>query len=275
MTSISKNMLTVDLEDYFHSTNFDKVVGPDRWETVPHRIAESAPRLLDLLDRCSTKATFFVLGWIAQHYPSIVREVHKRGHEIATHGYWHRLVYSQTPDEFRADVRRSKAVVEDVAGSPVVAYRAPSFSITRKSLWALDVLREEGFLYDSSIFPVRHGRYGIPDAPSIPHRVSVGLTEVPPSTITLLGHERVGIAGGGYLRLLPFRALMMAYDSLVSSDVPLVLYVHPWEMDVDQPRFNLGPVTSARHYWGTRHVEGRMELILKRFGFGTIGGALP
>src|SRR5262245_44308447 len=199
------NAMTVDVEDYFHVSAFDRSVPRSRWNALESRVQANTERLLDIFDRADIRATFFVLGLVGEKCPALVRRIASE-HEVASHGYSHRLVYTQTPAEFREDVRRSKALLEDITGGPVLGYRAPSFSITRESLWALDVLIDEGFKYDTSIFPIHHDRYGIPDAPRRPFLIegeAGRLIEVPASTVRF-GPLNLPVAGGGYFRILPY-----------------------------------------------------------------------
>lgn len=259
--------MTVDLEDYFHSSSFDRIVSRSAWGNMPPRLTESGPHLLDLLDACHVTASFFVLGWVAQRYPGLIRDVQRRGHEVASHGFWHELIYTQTPDAFRADVRDAKKRLEDIVGDRVIGYRAPSFSITSSSRWALDILVEEGYRFDSSVFPVRHHRYGMVGSPVNAYEIRPGLLEIPPSTVGLMGRERMAVAGGAYLRWLPMSLLLRAYQRIEGSGNPLVLYIHPWELDVHQPRFPLGAMTGARHYWGTAGSEAKLREIFSRFDF--------
>ena len=200
------NVLSIDVEDYYQVASFQSVIRYEDWPSFDSRVEDNVARLLDLLDRHQTRATFFMLGWTAEHFPRLAPRIAEAGHEIASHGYAHQLVYNQTPGEFRADVRRAKQVLEDQIGRPVIGYRAPTFAIVERSLWALDVLAEEGYRYDSSVFPVRHDRYGIPDANPHIHWLcgpeGGRVLEFPPLTRDVAGH-RLPAAGGGYLRLLP------------------------------------------------------------------------
>jgi len=238
-------------------------------------------RILDLLDSFSIKATFFVLGWVAERLPELVKEIHCRGHEIACHGYSHELIYSIGPERFRSDIRRSKALLEDQCGVRVNGYRAPSYSITKQSLWALDILVEEGFTYDSSIFPVLHDTYGIPDAERFPHTLQTGagpLVEFPLTTLPFqLGWKkmRLPIAGGGYLRLLPSGIIQHGIAGINQRErQPAVLYFHPWEIDPDQPRIKAGMKSRFRHYLNLDKTEGKLRKILSELQFGTMSSVL-
>ena len=229
------NALTIDVEDYFQVNAFAGRICPDQWDSYPLRVDGNTRRILDMLDSFSFKATFFVLGWVAERLPALTKEIIRRGHEIACHGYGHELVYSISPERFRADIRRSKMLLEDQCGESVNGYRAPSYSITQRSLWALDILVEEGFTYDSSIFPVMHDTYGIPDAERFQHMRRTGagpLVEFPLTTLPLhFGSKevRLPIAGGGYLRLLPAELIAWGIEKINTRETqPSVLYFHPW-----------------------------------------------
>lgn len=261
------NAFSVDLEEYFQVANFDHCVDRRSWPDLPSRAGAQTQRLLDLCDRTCTRATFFVLGWVAERQPRLVREIAARGHEIACHGYGHELVYAIGPERFRADVRRARGVIEDALGAPVTGYRAPSFSITERSLWALEILSEEGFGFDSSIFPVRHHRYGIPGFPREPVRLALpsGRTIVEfPLTTLAWGPLRFPLAGGGYLRLLPFALLRWGIGRLVAAQRPTVLYVHNWEIDAEQPRQDVSALVRWNHYHNLERVEGRLQTLLER-----------
>jgi polysaccharide deacetylase family protein (PEP-CTERM system associated) len=229
--------------------------------------------LLDLFASRSVRATFFVLGWVADRFPQLVRDIAAAGHEVASHGYWHQIVYSLTHDAFREDVRRSKGVLEDLVGRPVAGYRAPSFSITRQSLWAVDVLLDEGYRYDASIFPVRHDRYGIPDAPRHTYtleRNGRAITEVPPSTMRV-GGQNLAVAGGGYFRLLPYAWTRAGIARLNRRERrPAIFYLHPWEIDTEQPRLPVGLATAIRHYGNLGRTEARLARLLDQFRFGPV-----
>jgi polysaccharide deacetylase family protein (PEP-CTERM system associated) len=234
-------------------------------------VVENTQRVLDLFDEHNAQATFFFLGWVAERFPELVREVQARGHELACHSYWHRTIYSLTPEEFRSDTRRARQVIEDASGAKVAGYRAPSWSITRDCLWALEILAEEGFVYDSSIYPIHHDLYGVPGARRFPHRHVLGqgreLWEFPPATLRFLGMN-FPVAGGGYLRIFPraftdfaFRTFEQNYGERV------VVYVHPWEFDPEQPRIH-GPLKSRfRHYTNLRGMSDKVAALLRRHRF--------
>ena len=267
------NAMTIDVEDYFQVSAFDAVVRREDWESFPSHVVANTERLLAMFDRHGIKATFFVLGWVADRFPGLVRDIAAAKHELASHGHFHRIVYSQTPAEFREDVRRAKGTIEDAGGQPVAGYRAPSFSITKESLWALDVLVEEGYAYDASIFPVRHDRYGIPDAPRHPHtldRAAGRLLEAPPSTVRL-GSTNLPVAGGGYFRLLPYQWTRWGISHLnVKERKPAIFYLHPWEIDPNQPKLNASALSKFRHYRNLDKTESRLNRLLSDFRFGTL-----
>jgi polysaccharide deacetylase family protein (PEP-CTERM system associated) len=265
------NALTVDVEDYFHAEALAPCVKRDDWESMPSRIVANTMRALELCARHNVRGTFFILGWIAERHPQLVREIQKAGHEIACHSYWHRLVYRLTPEEFREDTRRARQVIEDAAGAPVLGYRAPTFSIVEKSFWALDALAELGFRYDSSIFPVHHDFYGVPGYSRGPcrHRVSNGATlaEFPMSTFRL-GSMNFPVGGGGYLRIFPLRYTFFGVDRIHRRDgQPLILYFHPWEIDPAQPRLPLPVKSKFRHYTNLSRMESRIGALLQRYRF--------
>jgi polysaccharide deacetylase family protein (PEP-CTERM system associated) len=275
-----RNALTVDVEDFFQVTAFERVITPDSWNRYPLRVGDNTRRILQLFDRFGVKGTFFVLGWVARRDPDLIREIQRRGHEIACHGYGHQLVYRIGPEAFRRDIRYAKKILEDITGGPVCGYRAPSYSITARSLWALDILIEEGFSYDSSIFPIRHDIYGIPDAPRYPHdivRPAGTIREFPISTVQLrlFRHDlRLPVGGGGYLRLLPAVWFRRAFLRMNRSGIPGVLYFHPWEIDPDQPRIKAGLRSRFRHYLNLGRMEGRIASLLSTLPFAPIGEVL-
>jgi polysaccharide deacetylase family protein (PEP-CTERM system associated) len=258
--------LTVDVEDWYQVENLRPVVDPARWSELPSRLPASVDRLLRLFEERGVRATFFVLGRAAEREPGVVRRIAAGGHEVACHGWSHELVYRQTADSFRAEARRAKAFLEDLAGAPVEGYRASTFSITSRSLWALDVLAEEGFTYDSSIAPLRHDRYGIPDAPRHPHvRHLAGgrsLVEFPVSVLPVLGWPFP--LGGGFFRLFPLAWTLRALDRSARDGRPAMLYLHPWEVDPEQPRLRgLGPLRAFRHYARLSGTLPKLDRLLR------------
>jgi polysaccharide deacetylase family protein (PEP-CTERM system associated) len=267
------NALTVDVEDYFHASAFDRVVPRASWSGRESRVVANTHRLLELFNVQNVRATFFVLGWVADRYPALVRDIAGYGHELASHGYHHQLVYTLTAEQFREDVRRAKATIEQAAGTSVRGYRAPSFSITQQSLWALDILIDEGHAYDASIFPIRHDRYGIPDAPRTAHiiqRSAGSIVEFPSSTVRL-GGANYPIAGGGYFRLFPYAATKWGISRVNSREgEPVVLYIHPWEVDPDQPRLEASRTTQLRHHAGIATTIDKLRQVTTDFAFGRV-----
>jgi polysaccharide deacetylase family protein (PEP-CTERM system associated) len=264
------NAMSVDVEDYFQVSAFDGHVSRERWDGLESRVCRNTERLLEIFEQASVRATFFVLGWVAERHPSLVRTIAGAGHEIASHGYGHGLVYDMTPDQFREDVRRAKALLEAVSGTPVLGYRAPSYSITRDSLWALDVLASEGHVYDASIFPIHHDRYGIPEAPRYAHPRSVPhgtIWEFPGSTARWAG-QNLPIGGGGYFRLLPYAWTRWGIERVnrVESK-PVMFYLHPWEIDPEQPRIAAPLLSRFRHYRNLEKTEQRLRRLLQDFAF--------
>ncbi|MER3424401.1 MAG: polysaccharide deacetylase family protein [Nitrospiraceae bacterium] len=264
--------LTVDVEDYFHVSAFDGVVRMEDWPGCESRVERNTEKMLNLLADAKVRATFFILGWVAERHPSIVKKIQGEGHEIASHGYGHQVLTAMTREQFRRDIRRAKGILEDLTGRPVLGYRAPSFTIMRETWWALPILVQEGFVYDSSIFPIRHDRYGVPDANPLCHRVETAtgpLWEIPPSTLSVMG-IRMPIAGGGYFRLIPYRLLRRLLRYAETAGNPLVMYFHPWELDPDQPRFNAPMLSRFRHYVNLHKTECRFIQLLRDFCFGPI-----
>jgi polysaccharide deacetylase family protein (PEP-CTERM system associated) len=243
------------------------------WDRFESRIVASTDTILEILEAASVRATFFILGWVAERQPGLVRTISAAGHEIGCHSYWHRLVYEQTPQAFREDLRRVRGVLQDLVGRPVVAYRAPSFSITRRSLWALDILIEEGFRYDSSIYPTLHDRYGIAGAPLAPHRLvrpAGEIREFPMPVYRGLGYP-LPVGGGGYFRLYPYAVTRTGLRAINAAGRPVAVYVHPWEFDPGQPRLAPGRLKAFRHYVNLHRTERRLARLLRDFAFGTLG----
>ena len=267
---VVQNGMSVDVEDYFHVSVFDGIVPRSAWDRMESRVCANTERLLDIFDEYRVRGTFFVLGWVADRFPHLVRTIAGHGHEVASHGYAHRLVYDQSPDTFRDDVRRAKALIEDAAGCSVEGFRAPSYSITPRSLWALDVLIEEGYRYDASIFPIRHDRYGIPV--SARHAYSIErpagtVVELPGSTVRL-GPLNLPVAGGGYFRILPYGWTRWGIARLNRLEGrAAVFYLHPWEIDPGQPRLAAGALGRFRHYRNLDKTENRLRALLRDFSF--------
>ena len=279
-------LLTIDIEDYFQVSGFEEVIPRSSWGTFEGRVEQNTLRMLDILVRHDAHATFFVLGWIAKKYPNLIKRIHAAGHEIACHSFDHRLVYRCTPEEFKEDTRRAKHLMEALIGERVLGYRAPSFSITRKSLWALDVLAEMGFAYDSSIFPILRDRYGIPGAPRFVYRITTDsflapggmsheILEIPPATLRLLG-VTLPLGGGGYFRLFPERAFRWGFERILfKEERPPLLYLHPWEIAPEQPVIRNGSRLSRfRQYVNLHKTEGRLRRLLARAPSVSIQAAL-
>jgi polysaccharide deacetylase family protein (PEP-CTERM system associated) len=272
------NAMTVDVEDYFHVAALAGSIDRSTWDHQEYRAEASTRRLLDLFEESNIHATFFVLGWVARRSPELIREIARRGHEVASHGMSHKLVYNQTPEEFSRETYESKALLEDIIGVPVLGYRASTYSITRRSLWALDILSEAGFTYDSSIFPIRHDLYGIPDAPQVPSLIATpkgaSIVEFPMSTAPMFG-LRVPVSGGGYFRLLPYWLTRAGLRKLNGElQRPFIFYLHPWEVDPDQPRVRTSWKSRLRHYTNLNRCEARLRRLIGEFRFGRVRDVL-
>lgn len=269
-----KNALTFDLEDYFHVTAFADRIAVSQWDSCESRVETTTAKLLDLLGERDLRATFFVLGWVGEKFPRLVRQIARLGHEIACHSHRHRLVYELSEDEFREDTHRAKSVLEDAAGVALKGYRAPSFSITRESMWAFRILVELGFQYDSSVFPVDHPNYGIPEAQRFPFWIQTeagSLLEFPMSTLAL-GDKRSPIAGGAYFRLLPYWYTRWGIRFINQKEGhPVCTYLHPWELDPEQPRVDGRATARLRHYLGLQGMERKFRQLLRDFEFVTLG----
>lgn len=268
------NAFTVDVEDYYQVSAFERDIDRADWHRFESRVEANTRRMLALLQRHGVKATFFVLGWVAQRQPRLVEEIAAAGHEIGSHGYWHRLIYRMTPEEFRTDLVQARRVLQEILGRPVEAFRAPSFSITKASRWAQPILVEEGVRYDSSIFPIHHDRYGIPDAPLGIHRIDTpagSLWEFPMSVVRWAGWN-LPVSGGGYFRLYP---VGLTRRLLARVNRPFVFYVHPWEIDPGQPRLQAGSRAGRwRHRVHLATTEKKLEVLLRSFRFGPISDAI-
>ncbi|MBV8820939.1 MAG: DUF3473 domain-containing protein [Acidobacteriaceae bacterium] len=267
---VRSNILSVDVEDYFHVEAFTGVVSREQWEKYPSRVEGNTKRLLDLFDECQVKGTFFILGWVAERYPRLVRDIVARGHEPACHSYWHRLIYKLTPDEFRSDTLRAMDCIQQAAGEAVYGYRAPSFSIVSKSAWALDVLAECGIRYDSSVFPVKHDTYGVPDAPRLPFQVATPsgpVIEFPMTTFRLGSLPNLPVGGGGYLRMLPEWYTRLGLKKVQREGVPAICYIHPWEVDPEQPRIQAPLKSRVRHYLNLSKTEKRLRNLVMSGAF--------
>jgi polysaccharide deacetylase family protein (PEP-CTERM system associated) len=276
--SIITNAFSVDVEDYYQVEAFSRHIHRKHWDDYASHVEKNTDEILLLLDNKNTKGTFFTLGCVAEKHPSIVRKIVDQGHEIASHGYSHKLIYKQSHEEFRNETIKSKAILEDIAQTEVRGYRAATYSITRKSLWALDILVDTGFIYDSSIFPIRHDRYGIPDINPFPHKIETpGGQSIVEFPISILKTKLVNlpIAGGGYFRLFPYPFTKWALERLNQQLVEFVFYIHPWEIDQAQPVIQkAGMVTKFRHYNNIKNCRQKLEKLLTDFKFDTLGALL-
>ncbi len=266
-----RNGLSIDVEDYFHAEAITGFVGRHAWDSLESRVVRNTQRTLDLFAAHNVKATFFVLGWVAARFPQLVREIQSAGHELACHSYWHRRIYELSPEEFHEDTRQAKEAVEDAVGVEVIGYRAPTFSITQRSLWALEVLAGLGFQYDSSVFPIRHDLYGIPGHPRFPCRYGEAnkwnLLECPMSTWSFSGRN-LPFGGGGYLRILPLVYTHHAFRRVNRDEQrPVIVYFHPWEIDPDQPRIEVPLRSRLRHYTNLSTMRQRIVELLLRYEF--------
>jgi len=266
------NAMTIDVEDYYQVAAFEKIVAQSDWGNFESRVATNTQRFLELLASRNVKATFFVLGYEAERHPELVREITNAGHEIGSHGYAHRLAYKQSEADFRDDVARSRKLLQDLSGHDVLAYRAPSFSIGRRTPWGHRILVEEGYRCDSSVFPIRHDLYGDPDAPVGIHTIeteSGPIIEFPMTVVQLFGRN-IPTGGGGYFRIFPWW-LTRRMLAQVNQTRPFVFYIHPWEIDPDQPRFDKAPLKSRfRHYTNLHKTADRFVQLLGNFRFATI-----
>jgi len=268
MQQTIRNAMTIDVEDYFQVSAFAPHIPREHWDSLPCRVERNIDVALALLDEAQAHATFFTLGWIAERYPAMVRRIVDNGHELASHGYGHLRVSDQNHTEFARDIVQAKKILEDISGAPVIGYRAPSFSIGANNLWALDVLQETGHLYSSSIYPIRHDHYGMPEAPRFAHypRGESSILEIPPTTVALMGRN-LPAAGGGYFRLLPYQTSRWLINRVnQQEDKPCIFYFHPWELDPDQPRqLGISSRTRFRHYVNLTRMEARVRALLGDF----------
>ena len=272
------NALTVDVEDYFQVQAFADVIRPGDWSRYPIRVEHNTYRVLEIFARRGIRATFFILGWVAKHCPTLIRDIFNAGHEIGSHGYGHQMIGRGNEKDFREDIRRSKSIIEERLGVEVKSFRAPSYSITTGTLWALEILSEEGFERDSSIFPVVHDYYGVPDAPRFPHYRSLRggkqIAEFPPSTLRAYGIN-VPVAGGGYLRLLPYLVTAWAIRRINEKEAqPAMVYVHPWEIDLEQPRIAACWRSRLRHYQNLQSTEEKLTRLLDDFSWAPMSEVL-
>ncbi len=267
------NAMTVDVEDSFQVSAFEPHISKQQWDVLPHRVAANTNRILDLFAAHGVKATFFTLGWVAERYPELIKRIVAEGHELACHGYQHIRVTEQTPEQFRADVIKSKTILEDLGGVAVIGYRAASYSINTSNLWALDILQQLDFAYSSSIYPVQHDLYGIPDAPRFMYQPIAGqdFKEIPISTLRL-GNKNRPCGGGGFFRLYPYAISKLAFQHLNQREQQAcIFYCHPWEIDPEQPRqTGLSLKTRFRHYLNLNKMEQRITHLLNDFAWDTM-----
>jgi polysaccharide deacetylase family protein (PEP-CTERM system associated) len=263
-----KNAMSIDVEDYFQVSAFASTIRREDWDSMPCRVERNVDVILELLDEANAKATFFTLGWIAERYPQVVHRIVEGGHELASHGYGHQRVSDLTPEQFREDITHAKGILEDLGGVAVRGYRAPSFSINQANWWAVEELERAGYVYSSSIYPVKHDHYGMPDAPRFPNypNGADGILELPPTTLELMGRN-LPAAGGGWFRLLPYSMSRWMLRRVNAQDqAPCMFYFHPWEMDAGQPRQSGLPAKSRfRHYVNLQRMPGRMRKLLNDF----------
>jgi polysaccharide deacetylase family protein (PEP-CTERM system associated) len=263
------NAMSVDVEDYFQVSAFENTISSKDWDSLPCRVEANTNRILDLFAEYDVKATFFMLGWVAERYPGLVRRIVDSGHELASHGYTHTRITQQTPEAFSTDIAKTKVLLEDIAGREVRGYRAASYSIVNKTLWAHDLLQQAGYQYSSSVYPIHHDLYGIPDAPRFSyHAGGEGILEIPITTVSLLSHN-FPCGGGGYFRLLPYRVSRWAMQHVHKNDrQPCVFYFHPWEIDPEQPRQQgISRKTQFRHYLNLERMKDRIARLLIDFNW--------
>lgn len=271
------NAFTVDVEDYFHVAALASAISRESWSEQEYRVERNTERLLEVLAERGVLGSFFVLGWVAERSPGLVRRIAQAGHEIACHGYSHQLIYHQPRQEFREETARAKGLLEDATGQAVLGYRAASFSIVRESLWALDDLIDLGFRYDSSIFAIRHDRYGIPDASPMPGRITApsgrSILEFPMAPANFFG-LKIPVTGGGYFRIFPYRLTLAGLRRINAAGRPFAFYLHPWEIDPDQPRVRVGTLSRFRHYTNLSRCRERLQRLLGEFSFGPMARVL-
>lgn len=266
------NAMSVDVEDYFQVSAFEPYIDKKKWDNLEHRVAQNTNKILDVFKEYNTKATFFTLGWVAERYPALIKRIVDEGHELACHGYEHIRVTEQTPKQFRFDIQRTKKILEDLAGKEVIGYRAASYSINAENLWAHDVLVEEGFKYSSSVYPVKHDLYGIPDAPRFCYKPleSSEFIEIPITTLKV-GKKNIPCGGGGFFRFYPYLFSKWAFERINKNNQAAIFYCHPWEIDPEQPRQkNLNMKSKFRHYLNLHKMEQRICNLLTDFSWDTM-----
>ena len=267
-----QNAMTVDVEDYFQVSAFEQIVNRNDWETIPCRIPQNMDKILHMFADRQVKSTFFILGWVAERFPEVVKDIVSQGHEVASHGWSHVRVPNSNPADFFADISKTRKLLQDISGQDVVGYRAASYSVTKNTLWAYDQLAQAGYQYSSSIFPIRHDLYGIPDAPRTPFMIAeTGTLEIPLTTVKLFGRN-FPCSGGGWFRLMPYLLFKAGLNRVNNNDrLPGIFYFHPWEVDPDQPRQqNLPAKTAFRHYLNLDRMATRLDRLLKDFDWNTM-----
>lgn len=271
------NALTIDVEDWFHASVFNHKISEKEWNKCQSRVTNNVKKILGILQHKNVKATFFILGWVAEKHPEIVELIQSYGHELSTHGYAHKLIYKQTPQEFKTDVKASIEIIESISGTKVIGYRAPSYSIIYETFWAYEVIGELGIKYDSSIFPIKHDIYGVPFAPRFPYKIALDhgmeIYEFPLSTIKIFG-KNFPIAGGGYFRLFPYWFIKMGIKKLNNSGKPVIIYFHPWELDPFFPRMKLGVTKNLRTYCNLMLTEQKLKWLINDFKFAPVSEVL-
>ena len=266
-----KQVLTVDVEDYFHVSAFEKVINKSDWQSLEMRVERNTYRLLELFEQKQAKCTFFTLGWVAERCPNLIKAIVEQGHELASHGFAHQRATIMTPDEFRADVSKSKQILEDTSGQAIIGYRAPSFSFNDSNIWVYEILAELGFDYSSSTYPIEHDLYGVPDWPRFKYQRPEGILEIPVPTVRK-NDRNTGIGGGGYFRLYPYFLSKRRIDNYLSTEQqPYSFYFHPWEIDPEQPRVAGASVKSRlRHYLNLSRMEGKVVRLLEDYQWDTM-----
>jgi polysaccharide deacetylase family protein (PEP-CTERM system associated) len=260
------NALTIDVEDYFHTEAMARVAPRHTWDSLSLRVEDSTWRLLELFERCNVRCTMFFLGWVAERCPRLVAAAAEMGHEVGCHSYWHRPVYGLTREEFREDTKRAKDVIESACGRPVHGYRAPSFSMLQDMKWAWEILAETGFRYSSSCHPIHHDLYNNPDAPRLPYSTEGGVLEIPITTWRMLDHN-LPMAGGAYLRILPWFYLCAGMRRVVAAGERMMIYLHPWEIDANQPRLTATMRSRLRQYTGLNGMQARLTKVIQTYKF--------
>lgn len=263
-------ILSFDIEEWFHPEIFNGIIPPENWEKLPTGVERGVEAILNILDKNRAEATFFILGWVAERFPELVRAIAAQGHEIASHGYRHRMITQMSPEIFEADLKKSLDILNKLSREPVIGFRAPTFSVVKETLWSLPIMARLGIRYDSSVFPIYHDRYGIPDAPRTPYVIyrdeTTEITEFPMPTVQLLNY-RLPVGGGGYFRIYPFALTKALLKQVSKQQINFIFYAHPWEFDTRVPRVKLSYLSKLRHYYGIEKMEKKLEWLLKEINF--------